>query len=182
MRKFPSGKSPHEPSPHPDPLPSHRMGAEREQPAEAIGCTEVCRAATGSGEQCASCLGGNLCPPSECGETSLPQSPPAANGRAKFGRAVNSSNPNGIHAFSPANAPWPFTIHHSLFIIRHFPFRALFAQLCATIARLGECVRQETWSFAGKTAFYSLGTLIAYEERCSAFGGSKCTLPIRTEP
>src|SRR5208337_808434 len=54
---------PHEPSPHPDPLPSHRMGAEREQPADAIGFTEVCRAATGSGEQCAKLLRGNLCPP-----------------------------------------------------------------------------------------------------------------------
>jgi len=44
-----AGSPPDEPSPHPDPLPSHRMGAEREQPADAIGFTEVCRATTGSG-------------------------------------------------------------------------------------------------------------------------------------
>jgi len=51
--------------------------------------------------------------------------------------------------------------------------RAFFAQLRARFARLGLCVQQKTSSFAGKTAFYSLGTLIALEKGCSAFGGGK---------
>ena len=38
----------HEPSPHPDPLPSHRMGAEREQRMDTICSTAVWRAAAGS--------------------------------------------------------------------------------------------------------------------------------------
>jgi hypothetical protein len=37
-----------EPSPHPGPLPSHRMGAEREQETDTNCSTEVCRAAAGS--------------------------------------------------------------------------------------------------------------------------------------
>jgi hypothetical protein len=36
-----------EPSPHPNPLPSHRMGAEREQEADTSCATEVCRATAG---------------------------------------------------------------------------------------------------------------------------------------
>jgi len=39
----------HQPSPHPVPLPSHRMGAEREERADTNGSAEVCGAATGSG-------------------------------------------------------------------------------------------------------------------------------------
>ena len=42
-----------EPSPHPGPLPSHRMGAEREQETDTNCSTEVCRAAAGSWFQCA---------------------------------------------------------------------------------------------------------------------------------
>src|ERR1039458_8258208 len=38
----------HEPSPHPNPLPSHRMGAEREQETDTNCSTDVCRAAAGS--------------------------------------------------------------------------------------------------------------------------------------
>jgi ATP-dependent RNA helicase DeaD len=38
----------HEPSPHPDPLPSHRMGAEKEQQTDTNGLTETSPAAAGS--------------------------------------------------------------------------------------------------------------------------------------
>jgi len=60
-----------------------------------------------------------------------------------------------------------------------YPGRALFAQLRARFARLGHCVQQKIRSFAGKTAFNSLGTLIAYslEIRCPAFGGESNPLP-----
>jgi ATP-dependent helicase/DNAse subunit B len=44
---------PHEPSPHPDPLPSHRMGAEREQPADTNCLLKARRPESGSGVQCA---------------------------------------------------------------------------------------------------------------------------------
>jgi hypothetical protein len=49
-------------------------------------------------------------------------------------------------------------------------------------ARLGECVQQKTSSFAGKTVFCSLGTLIAYEKGRSAFADGKNPLanPKRT--
>ncbi len=42
-----------EPTPHPDPLPSHRMGAEREQQADADRVLEKMGSTTGSGVQCA---------------------------------------------------------------------------------------------------------------------------------
>jgi tetratricopeptide (TPR) repeat protein len=44
--------SPHEPSPHPDPLPSHPMGAEREQQADPICFMEVSKDPSGSGVLC----------------------------------------------------------------------------------------------------------------------------------
>jgi hypothetical protein len=60
--------------------------------------------------------------------------------------------------------------------------RALFAQLCAMFARLGWCVQQIFSSSAGKTAFDSLGTVIALEKRSSAFGGGENPFPNRKEP
>jgi hypothetical protein len=42
----------HEPSPHPDPLPSHRMGAEREQEKDTHCFTDVLGAAAGSWSRC----------------------------------------------------------------------------------------------------------------------------------
>jgi hypothetical protein len=44
---------PHEPSPHPDPLPSHPMGAEREQQADTNCLIKVRRPESGSRVQCA---------------------------------------------------------------------------------------------------------------------------------
>jgi tRNA A37 methylthiotransferase MiaB len=44
---------PHEPSPHPDPLPSHPMGAEREQQADTNCLIKARRPESGSGVQCA---------------------------------------------------------------------------------------------------------------------------------
>jgi hypothetical protein len=40
--------------------------------------------------------------------------------------------------------------HREMLILRK---RAHFAQLCARFARLGQCVQQKNWCFAGKTAF-----------------------------
>jgi hypothetical protein len=51
------------------------------------------------------------------------------------------------------------------------PGRAFFAQPRATFARLGLCVQQKTWSFAGKTVFNSVGTKIASEYGRYAFRG-----------
>ncbi|MGO8763932.1 MAG: excinuclease ABC subunit UvrC [Limisphaerales bacterium] len=59
-----SGSSPHEPggpSPHPGPLPSHPMGAEREEQANAHSHSEAPRQnTTGSGGQCANPSGNSL--------------------------------------------------------------------------------------------------------------------------
>jgi cation transport ATPase len=49
--------SPQEPSPHPDPLPSHPMGAEREQQADANSSVEGCEQASGPGVQWANSSG-----------------------------------------------------------------------------------------------------------------------------
>jgi hypothetical protein len=56
-RIFTIKSPPHKPSPHPDPLPSHPMGAEREQQADTNCLIKARRPESGSGVQCANFSG-----------------------------------------------------------------------------------------------------------------------------